>query len=46
MAASLPVINIDGSYSERKQKVMQEAGVHKELFIETSVPPFPPGLDL
>ena len=45
-AASLPVIDIDGSYSERKRKVMQEAGLHEELFIETSVPPFPSGLDL
>ena len=46
MAASLPVIDIDGSYTERKRKVTQEAGLHVELFVETSVPPFPFGLDL
>ena len=47
MAASLPVIDIDSSCTKRKQKVMQEAGLHVEPFVETSVPPFPPfGLDL
>ena len=42
MAASLPVIDIDSSCTKRKQKVMQEAGLHVEPFVETSVPPFPP----
>ena len=41
MAANPPVINICGSCTERKQKVMQEAGLHVEPFIETSAPPFP-----
>ena len=42
MAANLPVIDIDGSHTERKRKMMQETGVHVEPFVETSTPPFPP----
>ena len=42
MAANLPVIDIDGSHTERKRKMMQETGVHVERFVETSTPRFPP----
>ena len=42
MVANLPVIDIDGSHTERKRKMMQETGVHVEPFVETSTPPFPP----
>ena len=41
MAANLPVIDIDGSHTEQKRKVLQEADVHAKPFIETSSPPFP-----
>ena len=42
MAANLPVIDIDGSHTERKRKMMQETSVHVEPFVETSTPRFPP----
>ena len=41
MAANSPVIDIDGSHTERKRKMMQETGVHIKQFVETSNPPFP-----
>ena len=47
MAANLPVINIDGSHTERKRKVMQETGVHVEPVEPVINPAFPSfGVDL